>query len=342
MTKWAWVVAVAYSALPCTATPQPHVQADATRAPAPLGGWVNVPVKYSPSVESSRVKSESDVWRLVRKNAAEDKRLRKHVWLDEARLADEEARRRDEDSFALALADAGDDEDAREEEEEEEAQASLMRDAVASRAMLLRGAPWALFRPPTVPGLRSGRFLISHGISGRAFYKTVILLIDHRPGGSMGVIVNRVLPQDRLLQAIDAKQEPKRRVSHREGGPVDPRSVGYLSATPGTGPHSSPVVGVDGIFWTVGEDELDTLPVGEGTVVAVHGYAGWSAGQLEHEMQREDWRLHDATAELVLEAPPGRLWSQLARKAMRLQRRQLRLAAEARPPVAAKWAPTPE
>jgi putative transcriptional regulator len=38
------------------------------------------------------------------------------------------------------------------------------------------------------------------------------------------------------------------------------------------------------------------------------GYAGWSPGQLEEEMERDAWLTHPASLELVFETDPARLW----------------------------------
>jgi putative transcriptional regulator len=38
------------------------------------------------------------------------------------------------------------------------------------------------------------------------------------------------------------------------------------------------------------------------------GYAGWSPGQLEEEMQREAWLTHPASVDLVFQDDPAELW----------------------------------
>jgi putative transcriptional regulator len=43
------------------------------------------------------------------------------------------------------------------------------------------------------------------------------------------------------------------------------------------------------------------------------GYAGWSPGQLESELQRKAWLTHPASLELVFETPPEKLWSKILR-----------------------------
>jgi putative transcriptional regulator len=41
------------------------------------------------------------------------------------------------------------------------------------------------------------------------------------------------------------------------------------------------------------------------------GYAGWSPGQLDDEMQRESWMAHPASIDLVFHHKPKELWRQI-------------------------------
>ena len=41
------------------------------------------------------------------------------------------------------------------------------------------------------------------------------------------------------------------------------------------------------------------------------GYAGWSAGQLESEMQRSSWLTHPASLELIFDEKPEQLWKKI-------------------------------
>jgi len=44
------------------------------------------------------------------------------------------------------------------------------------------------------------------------------------------------------------------------------------------------------------------------------GYAGWTAGQLDHEMARQDWLVHPASLDLVFYTEPALLWKQILRQ----------------------------
>ena len=44
------------------------------------------------------------------------------------------------------------------------------------------------------------------------------------------------------------------------------------------------------------------------------GYAGWSPGQLEDEMQRESWLTFPATSELIFQTPPEQIWKHIMKQ----------------------------
>jgi len=41
------------------------------------------------------------------------------------------------------------------------------------------------------------------------------------------------------------------------------------------------------------------------------GYAGWSPGQLEDELQREAWLIHTPSQKLLFEQDPAKLWKHI-------------------------------
>ncbi len=41
------------------------------------------------------------------------------------------------------------------------------------------------------------------------------------------------------------------------------------------------------------------------------GYAGWSAGQLEGELERKAWLTHPATVDLVFDTDHDKLWQKV-------------------------------
>ena len=111
----------------------------------------------------------------------------------------------------------------------------------------------------------------------------------------MGFIVNKPAPNLRfasLLEQLGIESGPPQRdIRIHFGGPVD-FGRGFVLHTPDyVGQHT---VMVDDVFaMTPGEDAdlMRALAKGEGprkSILAL-GYAGWSPGQLESELDREAW-----------------------------------------------------
>ena len=67
----------------------------------------------------------------------------------------------------------------------------------------------------------------------------------------------------------------------------------------------------------VASDHMPTQAVGEaqpGTFHVYLGYAGWSAGQLEHEVELGGWHVLPADAASVFDPEPDGLWEKLIRR----------------------------
>jgi len=47
---------------------------------------------------------------------------------------------------------------------------------------------------------------------------------------------------------------------------------------------------------------------------AYAGYAGWASGQLDQEVERGDWHVLGAEAEMVFDKAPSEVWPELIRR----------------------------
>jgi putative transcriptional regulator len=173
----------------------------------------------------------------------------------------------------------------------------------------------------TVVGSWSGRLLVATPLlTEDTFSRTVVQLLQHDDEGALGVVVNRpshtplseVLPGWALLAP-----DP---VSVFVGGPVQPSAaicLGRLSlAEPqelAVGEEPSYVV-VPGAPWlgTIDLDAEAAEPVEEVRVFA--GYAGWSAGQLETEVEEGAWWVCDALPGDCFTDAPRHLWRDVLRR----------------------------
>lgn len=163
--------------------------------------------------------------------------------------------------------------------------------------------------------LKKGTFLIaSPDITSGIFFRSVVLLCDHSPVGSFGLIINKPLEVDLendLLQVGDLKEAP---IQIRSGGPNQPNQIMLLQSL-GTGTESSLEV-CPGVYLN---GDIDALQMGaaEGSFqqsLLCFGYGGWSSGALEREFLNGAWFLHPASSHHVFETPPEILWQTLLRE----------------------------
>jgi putative transcriptional regulator len=144
------------------------------------------------------------------------------------------------------------------------------------------------------------------------FSHAVIYICGHDAQGAMGLIVNKGLPtvsfSDLLSQMEVEIERIKTQVPIHYGGPVDMgrgfvlHSNDYLT--------DSTVQIDNGFAMTATIDILRAMALKEGpneSLLAL-GYVGWSAGQLEHEIQENGWLTIDATAELVFGTDLDNKW----------------------------------
>ena len=162
------------------------------------------------------------------------------------------------------------------------------------------------------PGYLDGQMLVAMpGMGDERFSRTVIYICAHSPEGAMGIVVNKPaadLSMPDLLVQLDIIPETDlirlpRRVGAMQvlmGGPVE-TSRGFVLHSPDFYIDQSTLPIDEGICLTATVDILRAIAKGEGpqSAVVALGYAGWSAGQLESEIQANGWLNCPADPELI-------------------------------------------
>jgi putative transcriptional regulator len=146
------------------------------------------------------------------------------------------------------------------------------------------------------------------------FFRTVVLMCSIDPAGAMGVVLNRP------LEAVDIKQHLPSWAGHMQppatffqGGPVEPSAgigVGVIGedGPPGNWREFAPGLGLVDLS---GEPE-EARPL-SGLRVFL-GYAGWTADQLEGEVESGAWFVVDASKGDVTDDDPGTLWRRVLQR----------------------------
>jgi putative transcriptional regulator len=165
--------------------------------------------------------------------------------------------------------------------------------------------------------VRPGTLLLSDtDLTEPTFRRTVVYIVEHNDAGSLGVVVNR--PSDTAVQEVLPRwaelAAPPRALYL--GGPVK-RDAALCLTTVKVGTTVEQVRGLRRVDGRVALLDLDSdpdaiAPLVEGIRIFA-GYAGWTFGQLEGELERGDW--------IVLSALPSDpiarrtdLWAQVLRR----------------------------
>ena len=145
------------------------------------------------------------------------------------------------------------------------------------------------------------------------FNRSVVLLLEHSSEGSLGLVLNR--PTDLLLtdllQPLEIAWQGEASALAYLGGPVSP-NVGTLLFREGATDKDADerVAAVaEGLLMTQDVDllrEIAVAPPDDSRLIL--GYAGWSEGQLESEIERSDWLLGPCDAEIVFGGETATLW----------------------------------
>ena len=138
------------------------------------------------------------------------------------------------------------------------------------------------------------------------FARSVILIAEHGEGGAMGIVLNR--PSE--TSVAEAVPELLHLSGEGEavyvGGPVSTESVLALAEVDDPTDASELVLG------DVGFVQDPDVSARRGRIFV--GYAGWSAGQIEAELEEEAWIVVPAEADDVFSDDSDGLWSTVLRR----------------------------
>ena len=148
------------------------------------------------------------------------------------------------------------------------------------------------------------------------FDRTVIFVLEHHEDGAIGVVLNRPTIEsldEPLDRWIDLQTAP---TSIFDGGPVETSALIALatakSAVDEDHEHLSPIVGE-----IVSADLAADPAIVAASVTGVRvfrGYAGWTSGQLDAEIDAGAWIVLDAQTDDVFSSDPDELWRTVLRR----------------------------
>ncbi len=141
------------------------------------------------------------------------------------------------------------------------------------------------------------------------FTRTLTYICEHNDQGALGVVVNKPINMtlrslfERLSLQINDDDVGDAPVYF--GGPVQ-TDRGFVLHEP-TGSWQSTLKVRDSVGLTTSKDILEAVGRGKGPkrLLVTLGYAGWSAGQLEHELGQNAWLSIEARGNKILFDTPA-------------------------------------
>ncbi|WP_182358514.1 YqgE/AlgH family protein [Tomitella gaofuii] len=149
------------------------------------------------------------------------------------------------------------------------------------------------------------------------FRRSVIYVIENNDGGTLGMVLNRP-SETPLVDGLPEWSEvcSPAKVFHL-GGPVKldgALCLGVLRRGVGIDDVDG-ITRVDGrvVLIDVAADPLDVAPLVEGARIFV-GYSGWTFGQLDGELLRDDWMVFTSRPGDIIAPPQVDLWGRVLRR----------------------------
>lgn len=167
--------------------------------------------------------------------------------------------------------------------------------------------------PKDMKGSLAGHLLVATPqIQESCFTRSVIYMCAHNESGAMGVIVNSAIDTVAISEVYEQLEigggEMGKDFPVHFGGPVEANRGFVLHSTDYASPDS--VIESDGIAVTASIGILQELGKGAGPErgMLILGYAGWSPGQLESEIESGSWMVVPASPKLVFDTDNDLKW----------------------------------
>lgn len=156
----------------------------------------------------------------------------------------------------------------------------------------------------------AGKFLVaSRSLLDPNFSRTVILLVSSDDDGALGIIINKPTPVTLDQMVEDLQGDEDEPVEVWVGGPVAHWQLVLLFKSDSHPEDTESVL--DGVYFSGSREVLEDVLDRDMDLRVYAGYAGWSPGQLEHEIARGSWHVLPGEPELVFDGDPASLWEEL-------------------------------
>ena len=158
-----------------------------------------------------------------------------------------------------------------------------------------------------------GKILISEPFLSDIFFnRSIVYLTDHTNNGSVGYILNKELDM-KISDAVEGFDGCDATLNM--GGPVATDTLHYLHSLGNLIPNSIAIN--NDICWGGDIDAIKTAikagKVKDNQIRFFLGYSGWSAGQLQDELNENSWVIASAKHDIVMNSYGDDTWKRVLR-----------------------------
>jgi putative transcriptional regulator len=144
------------------------------------------------------------------------------------------------------------------------------------------------------------------------FQRTVVLVVEHGPGGAFGIVINKPIGEQPLASVLKALGQKEGDVTGSvrifSGGPILPQ-LGFVV-------HSADYRRPETVALTDRLSVTSSVAIlrdigdkrGPAKILVAFGYAGWGPDQLEREIEKHAWWTAEADPILVFDEDRDNVW----------------------------------
>ena len=177
-------------------------------------------------------------------------------------------------------------------------------------ALLKAALPTNPDEAPARPSLAGQLLVADPSMSDPYFERTVILIVQHSPSGSVGIVINKPIGETSIASLSEALNQKGGdvAVSVFSGGPVHPEAGFVVHSSDYRRPETVAVN--DRLSMTSSLDILRDIGAKKGPakILVAFGCAGWGPGQIEGEIKVHAWGVAEADPALVFDEDRDKVW----------------------------------
>lgn len=163
--------------------------------------------------------------------------------------------------------------------------------------------------------LEKGTLLLaSPDVEEELYFKSVILICEHTPAGSFGLIVNKPVTVEIPPEILPIGEIQHPKVHLRLGGKSQQNQMMLLHTSK---QNIDQTLNVAPEIYLGGDLQFLQESIGSEAcpdLLLCFGYTGWTTGELEKEFMKGLWFVHPASKELLFDTPAEKMWQLILKK----------------------------